>query len=75
VYSIAVRTACANAHGPGGKLAFVDVNIQGHRPAVGHVALKAIPESFQHRSSNNGSVGQVGLRYRSGPCRAELGKE
>jgi len=53
--------ACANAHGPGGKLAFVDVDIQGHRPAVGHVALKAIRESFRHRSSNNGSVGQVGF--------------
>ena len=34
------------------QVAFVEVDVPGHRPAFGHVALKAMPETFRHRSSN-----------------------
>src|SRR5450755_2826624 len=65
--SVAVRKAAyANAYGPDEnphpgdrsqhglifQLAFVDVDVPGHRPAVGHGALKVMPETFRHRSSN-----------------------
>src|ERR1700730_7214716 len=29
-----------------------EFDVPGHRPAFGHFALKAMPESFRHRSSN-----------------------